>query len=621
MYLLIYILSNTRYFISFGITMHRVFRNLFISLIVVVCWLALYQLDVVAEWSGDILTGTSYTLLGTNIFLTSVNISSNNSANTNYARSWDIVTLIFTGSEELTWIHIIINGEIPTSVSWSWISRTAMYVVPWWTSDGELTFSIDYSDIYNNSWNTNTGTTDDSSVFIDNTIPTADVLYTNVVSGVQANLKGISENISDNTDYLFTGNGSHLFIFHDFAGNTWSVRANVIINMWWNITSTWSTDIWWATATGILFTTTGTLNVISPDISNNVLSLNISWFSIHTLWWSWDKILVPPTNLSAENKNNATLARLWLDGSTNTVLLTIQVWSTTDSLIASGWYFTISFVLSAGTIGDTIKLYRSEDWKVWTTNTPDTTCILDSHKICTFRTDHLSYFGSVKTTTSNWGWGGGGWWWGWVWNSGSTISWAKDNCPNGDKSPSVYDGVCTAATTGTISITSWWSIVGSKYSKDLNKAYLYAYKIGITTIPTIQQANMEWNLLRSHMAKMMVNYAMKILGLVPNTFLTCEFKDINNQTAEMKNYMKLACQLWLMGVGIDNFYPWSPVTRAEFWTVFSRALWGNMYNESVPYYLGHLNALKQAWVMSKIDTPSMKELRGYVMLMLMRANK
>ncbi|MEI8009027.1 MAG: hypothetical protein WCI00_06735 [bacterium] len=42
---------------------------------------------------------------------------------------------------------------------------------------------------------------------------------------------------------------------------------------------------------------------------------------------------------------------------------------------------------------------------------------------------------------------------------------------------------------------------------------------------------------------MMVNYAMKILGLVPNTFLTCEFKDINNQTAEMKNYMKLACQL------------------------------------------------------------------------------
>ncbi|MEI8009029.1 MAG: hypothetical protein WCI00_06745 [bacterium] len=40
------------------------------------------------------------------------------------------------------------------------------------------------------------------------------------MSGVQANLKGISENISDNTSYFFTGNGSHLFIFHDFAGNT-----------------------------------------------------------------------------------------------------------------------------------------------------------------------------------------------------------------------------------------------------------------------------------------------------------------------------------------------------------------------------------------------------------------
>ena len=203
----------------------------------------------------------------------------------------------------------------------------------------------------------------------------------------------------------------------------------------------------------------------------------------------------------------------------------------------------------------------------------------------------------------------------------SWTPWTKDICPNWDKSPSIYDGICTVVTTGTISITSWWSIVGSKYSQDLNKAYLYAYNIGITTIPTIQQANMEWNLLRSHMAKMMVNYAMKILWKVPNTFLTCAFKDIENQTAELKNYIKLACQLWLMGVGIDNFYPWASVTRAEFWTVFSRALRGNMYNESVPYYLEHLNALKQAWVMNKIDTPSMKELRGYVMLMLMRANK
>jgi hypothetical protein len=95
---------------------------------------------------------------------------------------------------------------------------------------------------------------------------------------------------------------------------------------------------------------------------------------------------------------------------------------------------------------------------------------------------------------------------------------------------------------------------------------------------TIQTADMEGKLLRAHMAKMMVNYAIKVLNITPNTGLACSFTDIAKQTAEMQGYVKLACQLGLMGQGITGFDPNGEVTRAQFGTVLSRALYGNEYN-------------------------------------------
>jgi hypothetical protein len=64
------------------------------------------------------------------------------------------------------------------------------------------------------------------------------------------------------------------------------------------------------------------------------------------------------------------------------------------------------------------------------------------------------------------------------------------------------------------------------------------------------------------------------------------------------------------------------VTRAEFGTVLSRALYGTKYEWWTPYYINHLLALKAAGIMNNIlDPEHMLELRGYVMLMLMRAEK
>ena len=253
--------------------------------------------------------------------------------------------------------------------------------------------------------------------------------------------------------------------------------------------------------------------------------------------------------------------------------------------------------MSAWSVGDSIKLYRSENGTTWVANTPDVTCVLDASKVCSFRTDHLSYFSTVKTTTTSNGGGSNGWG-GWVILS-----------------------TTTGSTTGLVVVTyKTGSIINSPFSTELNNAYQYAYNIGITTMPTIQQANITGSLIRAHMAKMMVNYAIKVLGRTVDTWATCNFTDIVDQTPEMKTYIKLACQLGIMGVHMTTFEPNTTVTRAQFGTVLSRVLWGAIYNVGTPYYDFHLKVLKLKNIISN-TTPNLQEVRGYVMLMLMRASK
>jgi hypothetical protein len=80
-----------------------------------------------------------------------------------------------------------------------------------------------------------------------------------------------------------------------------------------------------------------------------------------------------------------------------------------------------------------------------------------------------------------------------------------------------------------------------------------------------------------------------------------------------------------MGVGIENFNPNGTVTRAEFGTAFSRALNHDSedlaeMNAATPYYKKHLEFLKANDIMTKIDNPNQVEVRGYVMLMMMRSD-
>ena len=159
----------------------------------------------------------------------------------------------------------------------------------------------------------------------------------------------------------------------------------------------------------------------------------------------------------------------------------------------------------------------------------------------------------------------------------------------------------------------------ANYSEELTGAYNYAYSKNITTMSSIDNANMYGELTRGQLAKMIANWAEKEMGTKADETAVCSFVDANTADGDLAMYVKKACQMGLMGQNVDKFRPNDKVTRAEFGTTLSRALWGDKYNGGTPFYVNHLNALKDAKIMNQIDKPNQMEIRGFVMLMLQRS--
>jgi hypothetical protein len=127
---------------------------------------------------------------------------------------------------------------------------------------------------------------------------------------------------------------------------------------------------------------------------------------------------------------------------------------------------------------------------------------------------------------------------------------------------------------------------------------------------------------RAEMAKMLSVYAKEVLGKTPDTSKACTFSDIDSVKGDLHDFIIESCQLGIMGQGITAFRPYATITRAEFGTALSRVLYGDVNNGGTPFYAKHLDALKADGIMTQIDNPENRdEIRGYVMLMLMRSEK
>ena len=124
-------------------------------------------------------------------------------------------------------------------------------------------------------------------------------------------------------------------------------------------------------------------------------------------------------------------------------------------------------------------------------------------------------------------------------------------------------------------------------------------------MPTIQDAKMNQKLTRIQMAKMLSQYATEKMN------------------SDYDNWVSLAYQLWIMWINMKNnkFRPNDEVTRGEFATALSRLLFNTQdWAWKTKYYEPHIAKLLNEWIITNPD-PRMKELRGYVMIMLMRSAK
>ena len=167
-------------------------------------------------------------------------------------------------------------------------------------------------------------------------------------------------------------------------------------------------------------------------------------------------------------------------------------------------------------------------------------------------------------------------------------------------------------------VVTWLSL--AEYTAELRNAYDWAFSHKITTQTSIDGANLYGEITRQSLAKMMVVYSKDMLWKAPDYSLRCNFNDKDEITEDLKWYAIEACQLWIMGQWNTDFNPMWKVSKAEFWTILSRALWWDMYEWSDPYYLTHLVALQENWIMDDIsDAEDTNISRWEVITALMRS--
>lgn len=175
------------------------------------------------------------------------------------------------------------------------------------------------------------------------------------------------------------------------------------------------------------------------------------------------------------------------------------------------------------------------------------------------------------------------------------------------------------------SVTTTSDTANQKYDEEQVTAYEWALEKGITTIDNIDNARLSDGLTRAELAKMMSQYMTKVLWKTPADVEKANYADVDESLWDLADFIQTAYAYKIMWINADGtplkeFNPNGKVTRAEYATVFSRVLFGDKYNKAEwNYYEDHLNALKEAGILTN-TTPSITEVRGWVMLMMYRSN-
>ena len=367
-----------------------------------------------------------------------------------------------------------------------------------------------------------------------------------------------------------------------------------------------------------------------PEEAKNVTKI---WYEL--LWWTrsgateteiFDFETTPISWALADESGNVYFIAQWTGIKYE---IKFEAWDWTWTMENQTFTYGVTWTLSSNAFTKT--WYTFSGWTDWTT------WYTDGQEVVNLTTTS----GDVITLTAQWtkietkpSWGSSGW--GWRWSSKTSD---KDTTNN----PSVTDDSPRLAGQDSLeSGAQWDSDDGSplsrgdaasaergstqNYTQEFQDAYEFAKEKWITTMPTIQEAQMDWKLTRIAMAKMLSQYAMSVLWQKPANIVTPKFNDVTDkQNSDYDDWVSLAYQLWIMWQNMPNnkFRPNDEVTRAEFATALSRMLYHTSdweYKSTDKYYTNHMKKLVQEKIITN-DDAKMKELRWYVMIMLMRSAK
>ncbi len=171
-------------------------------------------------------------------------------------------------------------------------------------------------------------------------------------------------------------------------------------------------------------------------------------------------------------------------------------------------------------------------------------------------------------------------------------------------------------------------VSNSPYEDEVNEAYQYAYSLGITTMGDVQSAMPEQGTTRAQLAKMMVQFANNALGKsidASRVEMCNSYDDVDASLGDLADFITAACSMKIMGLEVDentpltNFDPNTFVSRWEIATVLGRLIFGNAYKDMDPYYIGYMQALFNAGIIT-INDPTIMDIRANIWIMLQRAH-
>jgi len=487
----------------------------------------------------------------------------------------------------------------------------------------------------------------------------------NYVLNAQTRVNGYSVRCFTDVPMDFSAKYNEVFFYDESGTNivysglieSWTAISNSwgmvsIISWYENSRDGYAISGWYISWTDSLMNfddpiTTGLELIVRWNVINYSITTNLFGWILETWKTNPSNYTIEIDNITLNNPMKVWYAFLWWSGTdiewvTWTVI--ISNWSTWNRVYEANWE-AIEYTLTVDlwnwmtqTItwhyGDPIDVPQdpTRDWYSfagWSIPFP-TTMPAEDQTITAQWTKN-------QTPQSYW-WGGGGWW----------SSRVKDNCPNWDFSNSYYDGKC-GEKVSTWSIEDWddwedWDDLDEKrhnaaeeveydilkfdpnYSDEMNQAYQYSYANGITTMDSIDKADMRWSLTRVAMAKMLSKYAINVLWMVPDMTRQNKFVDVSNRLdLQYDSWVTLAYQLWIMWINMPNnkFRPYDLVPRSEFVTALSRMKYNTsdgQYAWTSEFYRNHMDLLEKLWIVTNTDS-KMLEVRWYVMLMLLRTSR